>query len=190
MQKNCSVVILAAGYSSRMGKLKFALTLANGSTFIENIVRQYAEFGCREIIVVVNINGKEYFDVNPIKGITVVINHHPERERLFSLKTGLLKITGTYPVFVHNADNPFAGQAILKALFASRGEADFIKPIFKNKGGHPIIISNRIVRDIVSCKNYDVHLNEFLKNYPHGELEADDENILININTIDEYLNL
>lgn len=190
MQKDCSVIILAAGNSSRMGRLKFTLTLPDGITFIENIVKQYAEFGCREIIVVVNISGKKYLDEHPMKDITIALNQHPEFERFYSIKAGLSKVKINYPVFIHNADNPFASKQVLNTLFNNRAEADFIKPVFKSKGGHPIFISNKIARDINSNNNFDIHLNDFLRNYSCRKIEVDDEKILINVNTVNDYLKL
>lgn len=187
MQKDCSVVILAAGYSSRMGQLKFTLTLDDGTTFIENIVKQYADFGCREIIIVVNHKGKEYLNDHHIKDVIIAVNHHPEFERFYSIKTGLSNLRDDNPVFIHNADNPFASQAVLKSLFINRGDADFIKPVFDKKGGHPILISKRIVSDIISSENHKIHLNYFLKNYSSKEIEMDDEKILVNINTESDY---
>lgn len=190
MQKDCSVVILAAGYSSRMRRLKIALTLDNGTTFIENIVKQYADFGCREIIIVVNNKSKEYLEDHPIKDVILAINHHPEFERFYSIKTGLSNIIGKFPVFIHNADNPFANQEVLKTLFINREDADFIKPIINTKGGHPILISKRIVNDIILSENHNIHLNNFLKKYSCKEIEMEDKKILVNVNTESEYKKL
>ena len=193
MQKNCSVVILAAGYSSRMGQLKFALTLSDGTTFIERIVKQYLRFGCEEIVVVVNKEGLNYLDKSNLKeenNYLIALNEYPERERFYSLKTGLLKLKNPKHVFIQNVDNPFVNSKVLDALYINRAEADFVKPMFKNKGGHPILITNKIVKDIILQKDYSIHLNNFLKSYLCKEVEVGDENILIDINTIDEYLNL
>ena len=193
MKKDCSVVILAAGNSSRMGSPKFALTLSDGRMFIENIVKQYVEFGCMEVIVVINNDGKLHLDEHPINAdaeITYAINQHPEYERFYSVQTGLSKVLSNHPVFIHNADNPFANHEVLKALYSSRTGADLIKPVFKKTGGHPILISNKIVKDIVSYKNYDIHLNDFLKNYSIKTIKINDEKILINVNTMSDYKNL
>ena len=191
MQKNCSVVILAAGYSIRMGQLKFALTLSDGTTFIERIVKQYLRFGCEEIVVVVNMEGLNYLDKSNLKeqnNFIIALNEYPERERFYSLKTGLLKLKNPEHVFIQNVDNPFVNGKVLDALYINRAEADFVKPMFKNKGGHPILITNKIVKDIILQKDYSIHLNNFLKSYLCKEIEVGDKNILININTIDEYL--
>jgi len=191
MHKNCSVVILAAGYSSRMGKLKFALTLSDGTTFIQRIVKQYLLFGCEEIVVVVNEEGKNYFDKSNLgeqSNFLIALNEHPERERFFSLKTGLIKLKNTQYVFIHNVDNPFADSIVLEKLYGNRAGGNFVKPIFKNKGGHPILISHKIAKNIILQNDYSIHLNNFLKSYLCKEIEVGDKNILININTKDEYL--
>jgi len=190
MQKDCSVIILAAGYSSRMGCAKFNLRLPDGTSFLENIVKQYSDFGCRQIIVLVNKEGKLFLEQNPIKlttDVEYVVNEHPEYERFFSVKTGLSAVNHNHIVFIHNADNPFANQKTLEILYANRRLADIVKPVFNSKGGHPILISNQIVREIISTKDYDINLNDFLKNYSQKRIQTEDEKIILNVNTMDDY---
>ena len=190
MKKDCSVIILAAGYSSRMGCAKFALRLPDGTSFLENIIKQYSDFGCSQVIVVVNNEGKLFLDKNPIQGtktIDFVVNYHPEYERFYSVKTGLVAVNNDNSVFLHNADNPFANLETLESLYKNRNIADFVKPIFNQKGGHPILISNRIIRDIVLSENHNVNLNEFLKKYSRKEIQTEDEKIILNVNTMDDY---
>ena len=57
MLKNHSVVILAAGKSSRMGNLKFLLKYNERFTFIEKIIDTYQNYNCKEIVVVLNKEG-------------------------------------------------------------------------------------------------------------------------------------
>jgi len=193
MQKDCSVIILAAGYSSRMGCAKFALRLADGTSFLENIMNQYSVFGCNQIIVVVNSEGKEFLDQSPIRFIDeldFVVNQHPEYERFYSFKLGIGRVKNNQPVFLHNADNPFANYETLNDLYLNRGKADFVKPVFNKRGGHPILISHKILRDIILVKNHDINLNEFLKKYSCKEIETTDENILLNINRMSDYENI
>jgi len=190
MKKGCSAIILAAGYSSRMGCAKFTLRLADGTSFLENIINQYSVFGCNQIIVVVNSEGKGFLDQSPIRLIDeldFVVNQHPEYERFYSLKLGVGMVKNNQPVFLHNADNPFANLEILEDLYFNREMADFIKPVFNKRGGHPILISHKILRDIILVKNHDINLNDFLKKYSCKEIETTDENILLNINRISDY---
>lgn len=193
MQEKTSVIILAAGYSSRMKQLKLSLRLSGGKTFLENIINQYVEFGCKEIIVVINKEGSEYLKNNPIDvacKIKFVLNEHPEYERFFSIKTGLSILNKGNFVFIHNVDNPIISKKTLSLIYFQRLNADWIKPVFRNRGGHPILISNKVVEEIVSIKDFKVHLNHFLENYSCKSVEIEDNNILLNVNTQKDYLNL
>lgn len=193
MQEETSVIILAAGHSSRMKQLKLSLRLNGGKTFLENIINQYVEFGCKEIIVVINKEGREYLKNNPIDvidKIKFVLNEHPEYERFFSVKTGLSALNKGNFVFIHNVDNPIISVNTLKLIYLKRKKADWIKPIFKNRGGHPILISNKVAEELVLFKEFNVHLNRFLERYSSKAVEIEDDNILLNVNTQKDYLNL
>ena len=190
MQKNCSVLILAAGKSSRMGFLKFAHKTPDGSTFLDNIIKQYMSFGCEEIVVVVNNEGNAFLNSNNLestKGIRIVINHHPEYERFYSIRCGLSSMRIRNFVFIHNVDNPFVDESVLENLYLSREKADWLKPTYSNRGGHPILISEKIVSEIVSSKDNSQHLSGFLAKYSFKAIEVSDEKILTNINTEKDY---
>jgi len=193
MKDRSSVVILAAGYSSRMGYPKFALTMPNDTPFLEYILSQYESFVSGKIIVVVNSEGKSYLSENNLtisRAVKIIVNQYPENGRLYSIKKGLSALKNNDPVFIHNVDNPFADKDLLNSLYTNKAKADLIKPVFKNRGGHPILISNKIVRDILAGKNYDIHLNSFLRKYSCESIEVSDERILTNINTESDYKNL
>lgn len=193
MQVDRSVIILAAGHSSRMGKPKFSLELSDGRTFLEHIVDQYFSFGCKSIILVLNEEVSKHLEtinINKQTNIQCVINSHPEFERYYSIKVGLSVLGNDNYVFIHNADNPYANQNILKELYNHRSEADYIKPIYKGRGGHPILISPLVVKDINSIENYNIRFNDFLKKYTAKEISTDDNKILVNINTIFDYSKL
>ncbi len=190
MHNTYSVIILAAGFSSRMGHPKFALAMPGGITFLEYILTQYESFGYGEITVVVNSEGKSYLDENKInisREVNIVVNQHPEYGRFYSIKKGLSALEKDHPVFIHNVDNPFADKELLQALYTKKLKADLIKPVYENKGGHPILISNNIVRDILANKNYDIHLNNFLRKYSSRSIDSTDKRILTNINTESDY---
>ena len=120
----------------------------------------------------------------------IIINHHPEYERYYSVKTGLSGLHINHSVFIHNADNPFANFEVLNALYINRNEADLIKPAFNKKGGHPILISPKIINDILSNENHDIYLNNFLNKFLFKKIETRDESILVNVNTKGDYKKL
>ncbi len=188
----CSAIILAAGRSGRMGKPKFALKFNRGKIFLEEIVAQFSNFGCKEIIVVLNEEGKKLFDKLNLRlsGVAkIVINHHPEYERFYSLKTGLISLVNSNNVFIHNIDNPFVDEDVLKLLLNAINDTDYCTPTFNSRGGHPVLLSKNVVKEILTEDDIEINLRDFLKRYNGKRVEAQSDKILVNINTPEEYGN-
>jgi len=189
MKNNCSVIILAAGNSSRMGKPKFLLEMPNGETFLEAITKQYSDFGCANIIVVLNKNGNKLladWSQNLPSNTQIAINYNHNSGRFSSIKTGL-KLIDTNHTFIHNIDNPNAKKDVLEQIYNKKLHADVIKLIMNSRGGHPVLISKQVCKDILLEKNDDINLKDFLENYSLSEVEVDDDSIFVNINTNEEF---
>jgi len=193
MKKDVSVIILTAGKSSRMGQPKMLLKLKNGLSFIENLLIQYTHFGCEDLIVVVNKENLQLLKKSMLSekySFTMVLNHHPEKERFYSIQCGLRDIKDSEFVFIHNVDNPFADQELLAQLYEKRNEADYVKPVFKNRGGHPILISRHVFENAKQSDSLQLTFKFFLKNFECKKVESDNENIFTNINSESDYLRL
>ena len=189
-QSDSSVVILAAGFSSRMKQAKFSLMYDEQRTFLEKIVQEYLTFGCKEIIVVMNTEGikhKKKLNLNFPGNVKFVLNEYPERERFYSLQTGLKALQNNSNAFIQNSDNPFVNQYILTKLYTHKNEGDFIVPIFKNRGGHPILMNKNIIQKISSEKKVDYNLKEYLKGFTKKYIPVNDEKVLLNINDQSTY---
>ncbi len=188
-----SAMVLAAGKSERMGNPKFALMFKNQKTFLEEIIDRFSEFVCKEIIIVMNLEGKAVFDNLKIKlsaNARIVINPHPGHGRFSSIKTGLDHLSNRTAVFIHNVDNPFVNVGLLKALSTDLGHADYCVPMLKNRGGHPVLISPKVVDAIIKCSRDDLNLKEYLKAFEKKNVKTNDSGILVNVNTIGEYRGL
>lgn len=190
IEKEFSVIILAAGKSERLGFPKLSLKYDDKQIFIEHIVNNYLEFGCKEIILVLNEIGDNYLRENKIKlpeNAKIVINEHIDWHRFYSLKMGAGTLSKAQHVFVHNVDNPFVNREVLKGLINLSEKADYLSPEYEGKGGHPILISDKIVMELRSAQEDQMHLKEFLNQFSKMKVKVDDEKILVNINTLDEY---
>jgi len=190
ISKYYSAIILSAGRSSRMGVPKFSLQFDDNITFLENLVYEYSTFGCREIVVVMNIDGFSLLSQLNIKlpdSATVVVNQHPEWERFYSLKLAAKALKDIKPVFVSNIDNPFVNHKLLDSLSNSRSGADYINPVYNGRGGHPFLLSEKVVADLRVEEKDQIHLKEFLGQYSKKSVEVDDEKILLNINTDEDF---
>ncbi len=189
-QKNISAIILSAGKSERMGVPKFSLRFNTETTFLEKLIDEYHSFGCNEIIVVLNETSAVLYHqlkLSVPSNVRVVINHHPEWERFYSLKLAALALNEVKPVFVSNIDNPFLNQETLDILFKEVDNFDYISPSFNGKGGHPFLLSTKVLNELKTEKQDQIHLKEFLGKYSKKLEEVNDEKILLNINTMEDY---
>lgn len=182
---DCTVIILAAGKSSRMGQPKLKLLMPDGVSFLDHIVRQYLDVGCEQIILVVNAEDSRFLTLDTVSKLDyrIVINEQPEKGRLFSLQKGINTTEGKGFFFIQNIDNPFASPNLLNLLYENRQKADLIKPVYNGKGGHPVLISEKIALDLLQLKDLTISLRDFLSSYPTQSVETDNKNILVNINT-------
>jgi molybdenum cofactor cytidylyltransferase len=190
MHEDFSVLVLAAGLSERMGFPKFLLKVSVSEFFIEKIINSYNELKCNQLILVVNS-----FDIHKFlslhlelpKKLEIVINENTELGRFHSIQTGLKNLVFCKKVFIHNIDNPFVDKNICIGLLESMVDCDFIYPAFQGHGGHPILINENIIADILSTEINDINFKIFLNKYKKKTLNVNDPKILTNINTPDDY---
>jgi molybdenum cofactor cytidylyltransferase len=190
MSRDSSVIILGAGYSSRMNSPKFALLFDQNQTFLERITDVYYQFGCKEILCVLNSEGIRSIQNTGMKfalNVRYIENRFPEKERFYSIQTGLIALTNFDSVFIQNIDNPFTDQQVLKTLYNHKREADYIVPVFKGKGGHPILINKRIRNALISSRNEKQDLKTFLKAFRRKQVTST-KHVMININSKQDYL--
>lgn len=191
MKKDVSVIILAAGKSSRMGRPKMFLKHFNGLSFIENLLIQYTDFECDKVIVVLNEDNYQLLKKSGISdqySFQMVLNPFPEKERFYSIQCGLEGLKDSDFVFIHNVDNPYADIETLQKLYEQREKADYIKPVYKNRGGHPILISGKIIQKAKHSDSSQMTFRTFLKNFECEKVDAANDNIYININNESDYL--
>ncbi|MFI5221835.1 MAG: NTP transferase domain-containing protein [Bacteroidia bacterium] len=186
----CAVIILAGGKSERMNFPKPFLDF-DGRTFMEKISDEYFEAGISKIVLVLNeefTKGKwrKYLD-KTLPVFDVVENSNPQMGRFHSLKLGLKKVKEDDFCFIQNIDNPFVTKNVILNLWNHKFEDGFVSPVFKGQGGHPVLISKNVIQALDQLKDEDVILKEKLKEFPKKELEVQDEAVLININTREEY---
>ena len=86
-----------------------------------------------------------------------------------------------------NIDNPFLNQETLDILFKEVDNFDYISPSFNGKGGHPFLVSAKVINELKTEKQDQIHLKEFLGKYSKKLEEVNDEKILLNINTMEDY---
>lgn len=181
------VVILAAGLSDRMGMMKPLLRFNEKETFLSHITAEYKKLGSSEIIIVTNKSVVAAIDKTSLKKEKIVINKNPSSGRLNSIKIGLNALKKKNACFIHNADNPFVNQPLLHKMTLSVNDNNIVVPVYKGKGGHPILVGRKAIKYICKQKQTDMDLREILKCFERINVQTTDEKILCNINTLDDY---
>ena len=190
INKDYSTIILSAGKSTRMGVPKFSLLYKNQEMFIEHLAREYTDFGSRQVIIVFNKEGFEFISEHKTQfadNVKLVLNEYPEYHRFYSLKIATKALDFPQSVFVHNVDNPFVNQDVLRALLKYNAQGDYLNPTFEGAGGHPILLSENIVSAFREAEQDTIHLREFLNQFKRLRVPVSDANILVNLNTPEEF---
>jgi molybdenum cofactor cytidylyltransferase len=188
-----AAVLLAAGDSQRMGTPKAMLEFRKGINFLEACLQAFRDFSCAGVVVVVNAQLYERLKSNEVsqpENVHFILNDHPERGRFFSLQCGLKALSAGTNTFFHNVDNPFISPDVLNALATKARTSDVTCPAYEGKRGHPVLISGRVVSDVISESNYDWNLRDYLDRYHNESVRVTDPNILVNINTPEDYARL
>lgn len=144
-------IILAAGFSSRMGTFKPALDLG-GKTLIERCLEPMYEH-CSRIFV---IGGYKFEVIQEILAVypKVELIYNPDYPAgmFTSVKLGLRKITAPR-FFLTPGDYPLVTSDTYKALLAADG--NIVVPSFAGRSGHPILLKKELIPPIL--ENH--HLN-------------------------------
>lgn len=179
-----AALILAAGFSSRMGTPKALLKMANGRTFAAYLTDEYIHAGCDPVILVIQ-PGIEIPGLNTEK-VSIVSNPAPELGRSHSIKLGIQKLSGHRSCFIQNVDNPFLSAELIQKLTDCEEENSWCVPVYDQKGGHPVLMGRKIVETLKSMPEIG-DLRSILKNFNKIAIPFSNSNILLNINTIDDY---
>ncbi len=188
--KRIAAIILAAGYSSRMGALKPMLKLGD-QTILERAIRLFRESGVEDVIVVVGHGAKETIPIVHDCGARVVMNEQFEQGMFSSVQAGVNELgTESEAFFVLPVDIPlFRSQTIRDLLEAYRGgKSKIVVLAFRGKRGHPPLISASYRNEILSYSGAD-GLRGFFRKHDRDSkrVEVADEMILFDLNTPADY---
>lgn len=185
-----SVLILAAGKSSRMGFSKSLLRWNEQFNFTEKIIKEYLAAGVGDILLVCSDEVlKELLLKNPLlfADVTIVINNEPDLGRMHSIKLGAAKAMNGW-LFIQDIDRPFIDEALLHSMILSIKPNCIIVPSYKGNDGHPILIPNEIKERILRANNNE-KLSDCLKQYRKLKVENNSKAFLANLNTPESYKN-
>ena len=188
MNTTFSTIILSSGLSERMGQPKALLKWDQSTTFIEKIINEFLKAGSESVICMINEITEPFCKKLIVpQNVKFVVNHHPEWGRFYSVRTGLNEVKDSNFCFIHNVDNPFVSIETIDKLLAKRNPDAWCSPIYMDKGGHPVLLPNSIIRKIAEADDLDITLLDILSLYPKIKVEVSNDTIFRNINTPEDY---
>jgi molybdenum cofactor cytidylyltransferase len=188
-----AAVVLAAGFSSRMGRPKALLPAGpGGTTFLARIVDTLRRVGLERVVVVLGA------DAQPIQtsieaaalAVEAVENPDPSRGQLSSLLVALTMLEEAEAVLVMPVDQPLVtAETVARLMRVYReGHAPVVRPCRGPRHGHPVIFDRSVfgelrradlsrgARDVIAA-----HIAEV------ADVEVDDEGAFVDIDTPEQY---
>ncbi len=177
-------IILAGGYSSRAECNKMVLKYKN-TEIIKHAVIAMQDF-CSKIIVVTGHYHNDIIDVvKDFPKVIVIRNLNYSQGMFSSVKVGVREVDDDF--FLTPGDYPLITKGTYEKLLSSTGEIRV--PTFNNLRGHPLFISKHLISELLSESN-DSNLKIFRNKYEITNVETNDEGILKDIDTLNDYLEL
>lgn len=175
-------VILAAGLSTRAGTYKMELRFGD-KMLIEKSIEGMYDF-CSRIIVVAGHKVERIRQiVNPYPKVQVIFNEDYREGMFSSVKEGIRHVTEERFFFLPG-DYPLISKEIYSRMLEAQG--DIIIPTYQGRRGHPILIKSHLIQEILEQSKFS-NLREFIQAHHCTLLEVEDEQIMMDIDTIEDY---
>jgi molybdenum cofactor cytidylyltransferase len=188
--ENISAVILAAGFSKRMGQFKPLMDLGS-LTVVERVVALYRAVGLTDIGVVVGFRGGEVKAALSSAGVRITINKNFEKGMFTSIVEGVRVLPDSCRAFfVNPVDIPLVRVPTVKALLRVYQEraARIYYPWFNGRRGHPPLIDGGFSSEIINWTQ-DGGLRSFLHKREDLAMNVPvtDEGVLLDLDTPEDY---
>lgn len=170
-------IILAAGASERMGSPKWEVEI-KGRTFLRNIISEFNSAGVVHILAVFR-NRLPFAE-----DCTALLNPHPERGQLSSLKIALRELPNETPFIMQLVDRPLVKAVTFIRMMDCYDNESIIIPVFNGRKGHPALFPPSMREVLLSTEeSLGIRGGITAGRTSVKLLEVEDEAILWNIDT-------
>jgi putative nucleotidyltransferase with HDIG domain len=147
-----SAIILAAGYSSRMGQFK-PLVRIGDCPAIESVVRMFRNAGISDVNVVAGHRARELYPVVETLGARCVTNPDFDRGMYSSVCAGVAALPDCVEAcFVIPADIVLVRASTVRRLaacFCAERSKSVVYPVFEERRGHPPLIARAVLAEVL-----------------------------------------
>jgi putative nucleotidyltransferase with HDIG domain len=182
-----AALILAAGYSSRMGCFKPLLPLGK-TTVLERVITLFRETGVPDLRVVVGYRAEDLIPLLQDRGVSFILNEEFAEGMFSSVLKGIesLRQSAVDLFFLLPVDIPLVRPYTLRRLLRafSSGTAKVLYPAFLGKRGHPPLITMEVADQIARWGGAGCLRGALQKFEAQAlQVEVSDENILSDMDT-------
>ena len=187
-------VILAAGKSSRMGRLKAALPIGARDTFVTRIIRTLDEAQVDDVAVVVGHEAATVVEAIVAAGLhpRIVMNEQYESGQLSSVLAGLRAIDrpGVQGMLLTLVDVPLVSAKTVRTVIDRYRTAQplVVRPVNGDLHGHPILIDRRLF-PLLRAADPDEGIKPVIRAHVSaaGDVPVTDEGAFLDIDTPEDY---
>ena len=183
-----SSILLAAGMSTRMGKLKQLLDWG-GEPLIAYQVKQLVEAGCDEVIVVLGFHGDEiHRSINKLP-CRVMLNPRFHAGRAGSLRIGAKAMNrDADAVVIANVDQPRPASLVASLVAAHDPKYAATRYSYEGHSGHPLVVSGWLRPELLEASDASDGLRGIIRAHASEVQELPgDAMCTLDVNTPEEY---
>ncbi len=184
-------VVLAAGESRRMGKLKALLPFGD-RTVIEQVVHALLQVDLDGVAVVLGHRASEIAAVLASWPVQIYHNDHYRDGMTSSVQVALRQITPVPDAYLLAlVDQPHLGHEPARHVLEAYAQAPtqgLVIPTYQGKRGHPIVLSSQYRQEVLELGR-EQGLNRVTRGHPEATLEIPlaDDFILYDMDYPEEY---
>ncbi len=185
-----SAIVLAAGESKRMGKLKQLMPLGD-STIVEQTIDNLLNSKVNEVIIVLGHKAEEVMKAIVARPVKVIVNPFYQQGMGTSIVTGLNLVSDeAQAVMLALGDQPFVDSQTINKLvdeFNSHNKGIAI-PVYQSRRGRPVIFAIGYKNELLALKG-DIGGREIIDRHPDDVLEVavNCEGVCVDIDTEESY---
>lgn len=193
MASELKALILAAGFSSRMGRLKALMPLGR-ETMLDRVIRLFRDLGIDQLVV----SGHEASKIKEAalaEGASVVHNPDFATGMFSSIRTGIRRLDDCRAFFLLPVDIPLIRRGTIDLLIQARAQSRALihYPVFAGRRGHPPLIDASLIPAIAEGEESAVGLRGLLAGIEDRnprqviEVQTADANIHFDLDTPEDH---
>ncbi|MEO1389090.1 MAG: nucleotidyltransferase family protein [Cyanobacteria bacterium J06634_6] len=156
-------IILAAGFSTRMGVCKTTLPWHNNQTLLRYQTEQFSKAGIKPVVVLGAHNAHRQGDC--AVGTDVVVKEGGEHSKTHSILTGLYRLPVTASTITISAVDQPRSAAVYETLIQAHQQKKKLitAPSYGGKLGHPVTFSHRLRPELKNISDESLGLRQVIQ---------------------------